>query len=166
MTTLALERLRPRIRCREPSAGTSEVARRLRTKFVAIIEDAARSATGEQRISSPIAQLLAGAKESRELSQHGEISAPTEGAIREAISLIESLPAWAPAPTPILEHDGAIGLEWEVGPGRFFLVAVDGTGRVEYSAILGVEGEYYGTTNFTGAMPGDAEALLARSLRR
>jgi hypothetical protein len=133
--------------------------------LVGIIEDVARSATGEQRLRSPIVHLLAGAKESRELAQHGDVSAPTEGAIREAIALIESLPAWAPPPTPIMENDGAIGLEWEVGSGRFFLLAVDGTGRAEYSAILGVEGEHYGTTNLTGGMPADAEVLLARLLR-
>jgi len=165
MTTVALPQPGGRIGWREPSAGTSDVAHRLLTKLVGIIEDAARSATGEQRLRSPIAHLLAGAKESRELAQHGDVSAPTEGAIREAIALIESLPAWAPPPTPIMENDGAIGLEWEVGPGRFFLLAVDGTGRAEYSAILGVEGEHYGTTNFTGGMPADAEVLLARLLR-
>jgi len=61
-----------------------------------------------------------------------------------------------------MEHNGAIALEWNVGEGRFFVVAVDGTGRVEYSAILGIDGEHYGRTNFTGAIPAKAEALLAR----
>jgi hypothetical protein len=165
MTTLALPQLGTRIGWREPSEGTSSVARALREKRVKIVQDAARSATGERRFTSPIAELLAGAKESRELSQYGDIVAPTEGAIGEAISLIESLPAWAPPPTPIMEHDGTIGLEWEAGPGRFFLLALDGTGRAEYSAILGVEGEHYGTTNFTGGLPADVEAFLARLLQ-
>ena len=165
MTTIAMPQFGSLGNSRVPSAGTSTAAGYVQQEVFRIIRDAVRSATGEGRFGNPIADLLEAAEESRELARYGDVVPPTQGAINEAITLIESLPAWAPPPTPIMEHDGAIGLEWNVGAGRFFVLAVDGTGRAEYSAILGIQGEHYGTTNFTGALPVDAQPLLARLLK-
>jgi len=124
-----------------------------------------KSATGERRIANPIAEIAAGREESRELEKHGDFVAPTETAIIEAETLIKSMPSWMPVPHPVMEHDGAIGLQWDVGRGRFFVVAVDGTGHVEYSAILGFGKEHSGRTTFTGRMPDEATSLLAKLTR-
>lgn len=144
-----------------PTFGASQVAERLLERATQFVEEAARSALGATRWSDPLVQLINGYEESRSLAGSGEYRLPSLAALGEAKELIESLPSWAPTPTPLMEPSGAIALEWDVGRGRFFVLAVDGTGRIEYSAILGLGDEHFGITNFTGTMPRHAQTFLA-----
>ena len=45
------------------------------------------------------------------------------------------------------------------------MLAVDGTRRLDYSAIFGLGNESYGTENFGGALPVKIEALLAEMVK-
>lgn len=150
---------------RGPTFGASQIAGRLLQRATQFFEDAARSALGATRWSDPLARLFQGYEESRLLASGGEYRTPSLVAVREAMDLIESLPSWVPTPTPLMEPSGAIALEWEFGRGRFFVLAVDGTGRVEYSAILGLGDEHFGVANFAGIMPRHAQTLLAELIR-
>lgn len=82
------------------------------------------------------------------------------GALTEAETLLASIPLGDDLPEARFEEDGSIGLEWDIGPGRFFLMALDGTGRLEYSIIRGPDDETYGRIPFRGTLPALAiEAL-------
>jgi hypothetical protein len=148
-----------------PTFGAGQIAGRLLEVGRQFFEDAARSAMGSIRWSDPLVQLFQSYDETRTLAGNGEYRLPSPAAVREAIELIESLPSWAPPPTPVMEPSGAIALEWELGHGRFFVLAVDGTGRIEYSAILGLGDENFGVVNFAGRIPPRAQALLVELIR-
>ena len=150
---------------RGPTFGASQIAGRLLQQAAQFVEDTARSALGGTRWNDPLARLVESYEESRTLAGRGDYELPSLAAIDEAIALIASLPSWMPMPTPLMEPNGAIGLEWDFGPGRFFVLAVDGTGRIEYSAILGFGDEHHGIANFSGAMPRHAQTLLFELLR-
>lgn len=145
--------------------GASQIAGHLLQRAAQFFDDAARSAVGATRWNDPLAKLFHSYEESRLLASRGEYRAPSLWAVREAVDLIESLPTWAPTPTPLMEPSGAIALEWEFGRGRFFVLAVDGTGRIEYSAILGLGDEHFGVANFSGGIPRHAQTLLAELIR-
>lgn len=150
---------------RGPTFGASQIAGRLLQQAAQFVEDTARSALGESRWNDPLARLVESYEESRTLASRGEYEVPSLAAVNEAIALIASLPSWMPIPTPLMESNGAIGLEWDFGPGRFFVLAVDGTARVEYSAILGFGDEHHGIANFSGTMPRHAQILLFELLK-
>lgn len=134
------------------SGGVSEFAGRITTEIERTYSDFIRSVTGQHRLADPLRELAVSFDESRELGDSDERVAPSTAAYNEAIELLQSLPSWAPPPMPVMEPSGAIGLEWDFGPGKFFVLAVDGTRRVEYSAILGPGDDHHGTTYFA-AMP-------------
>lgn len=72
-----------------------------------------------------------------------------------------TLPDWVPMPTPLMESTGVIAFEWDFGPGRFFVLALNGTGKLEYSAIFGINDERFGVMSFAGVFPVGARLLLA-----
>lgn len=146
--------------------GASEMAGQLLQRVTQFFNDAARSALGATRWNDPLEKLFHSYEESCVLASRGEYRAPSPWAVLEAMDLIESLPTWAPTPTPLMEPSGAISLEWEFDRGRFFVLAVDGTGRIEYSAIVGLGDERFGVGNFSGAIPRHAQTLLAELIRK
>lgn len=98
------------------------------------------------------------------VAQDWDLLAETQAALKQAQTLIESLPLATVAPTPLFEPSGAIALEWDVGAGRFFVVALDGSGHIDYSAILGPSDEHSGRVPFKGRLPERAATLLAELL--
>jgi hypothetical protein len=143
------------------SGGVGDIANRIGTDIRDFASDAQRSATGQVRLVQPWAALVDEYSDARDLAGDGEFAVPSAAAMQEAKGLLEALPAWAPSPTPIVEPSGTIALEWDLGANRFLVFAVNGTGRLQHSAILGLGNEYYGSTNFTGALPLRAQTLLA-----
>jgi hypothetical protein len=144
----------------------SEDADALREKLDLLRTDQQRSATGQRWISEPGAALL-DAYNDPALAADSEYTKPTADALSEALRLIGLLPTWAEPPCPVIEPSGAIALTWDRGPHQFLAFAVDGTRRLEHSAVLG-EGalnEAHGADAFTGDhLPATAFTLLWRLL--
>jgi hypothetical protein len=105
--------------------------------------------------------LSAGYKEAEELSDHADQSVPTPAAMREAHELLAALPQWCVAPVPSVEPSGAIAFEWDLGPSRWLVLALKGTGTIEHSVMLGFGNEQSGTRNFAGALGRHELALLS-----
>ena len=85
--------------------------------------------------------------------------------MNEAYELLKALPQWCVAPYPIVEPSGAIALEWDLGPNRWLVLALKGTGKIEHSAMLGMGNEQSGTRNFSGALGGHESALLSELMQ-
>ena len=144
----------------------SEDADSLCEKIELLRADVQRSATGQRWISEPRSALL-DAYNNPALALDSEYTKPTADALSEALRLIGLLPTWAEPPRPIIEPSGAIALTWDRGPHKFLVFAVDGTRRLEHSAVLG-EGplnEAHGSDTFPGDhLPSTAFTLLWRLL--
>lgn len=156
MTTLVLgSRLGPSINL--PSAGTilGHVASLVR------LQVRTGSTLRERLVHDSIGTLVAGYREAAAVDD-AEASPPNAAALDQAIKLIESLPTMLPRPHPLFEASGAIALQWDVGNDRFFVVAFDGSGHIDYSAILGLGDEHYGRAPFKGQLPDHAAALLGK----
>lgn len=144
----------------------SEDADALRKKLDGLRADVQRSATGQLWISEPHAALLDAYDDPAFLAD-SEYTKPTADALNEALRLIDLLPTWAEPPIPVVEPSGAIALTWDRGPHQFLAFAVDGTRRLEHSAILGegAHNELHGSDAFTGDhLPVTAFTLLWRLL--
>lgn len=146
------------------SLGASNEAAWLRKKIDEIFSAAAPPASELIKREEIIAQLLEEYREALALGDADGYSPPSQSALSEATNLVGSLPTWMLTPTPHIEPSGAIAFEWDVGPGRFFVLAVDGTGRIECSAILSAGDESHGVFNFSGTVPIRAQKLLAELL--
>ena len=123
------------------------------------------SAPSNARFDATLRQLEAQLWESIDQGEPCDRVAPSQAAIEEATALLRGLPAWVPPPFAVVEPSRAIGLEWDLGPDRFFVLAVDGTGRLEYSAILGPENDHFRATPLSAGVPKQALDLLAELIR-
>lgn len=147
------------------SGGVSEVAVQIRSQFTQVWADACRTASGQRSSPAHRTELMDNYAEAQALARGGESLAPTPAALREADSLLEALPKWAPKPSPIIEPSGAIAFEWDMGLNRFLVFAVKGNGTIEFSAILGLGDEYWGTKNFAGTLGARELGLLSDLVR-
>lgn len=158
--TLSAIGFRPRSSPFDSSGGVSKFAAQIRDHLRLFRHDAARSASGQRGFIQPWGALLEQYREVRSLAGDGEYSLPSDAAMREAEVLLGALPSWALPATPLIEPSGSIALEWEVGPNRFLVMAVNGSGKLQHSAILGIGNEYHGSTNFAATIPEAAMVLL------
>ena len=147
------------------SSGVSDAAGHLATQLKRVLLDSVRTASGQAMILPAHAALREGYKEAEELIRHGDQALPTAAALREAHELLLALPQWCVAPVPIVEPSGAIAFEWDMGPNRWLVLALKGTGTIEHSAVLGFGNELWGTTNFAGTLGRHESALLAELMR-
>lgn len=147
------------------TGGVSAVALQIRGEVRRLFSDAVRTATGQKYLVALRAALQDSYAEALALAECGEADAPSPAALREADSLLDALPSWAATPTPTIEPSGAIALEWDLGPNRFLVFAVKGTGIIEHSAILGLGNECWGTRNFAGTLGGRELSLLSELMQ-
>jgi hypothetical protein len=133
------------------------------SQFANALRPRTTSALRDRLVDSTISALIAGFEDAIGEAD-AEYAAPNQAALKQAQTLIESLPLATVAPTPLFEPSGAIALEWDVGAGRFFVVALDGSGHIDYSAILGPGDEHSGRVPFKGRLPERAATLLAELL--
>ena len=143
------------------SAGVSDAAEHLASQLKRVLLDTVRTASGQAVILPTHMALRKGYKEAEELAQQGDQALPTPAAMREAHELLTALPQWCVAPLPIIEPSGAIAFEWDLGPNRWLVLALKGTGKIEHSALLGFGNEQSGTRNFAGTLGGHESALLS-----
>jgi len=148
------------------SAGVSGAAEQLASQLARLFLDTVRTASGQAVILPVQAALTAGYQEARRLATgDSEQGIPTSAAMREAEELLIALPQWCIAPIPIVEPSGAIAFEWDLGPGRWLVLALKGTGTIEHSAMLGLGNELHGTRNFAGALGRHEIALLSELMQ-
>jgi hypothetical protein len=124
-----------------------------------------RTARGQAAVLPSHSALAESYREAVSLVPSGEQLPPSPAALREAFNLLEALPSWCIAPTPIVEPSGAVSFEWDLGPGRWLVLAVKGTGAIEHSAMLGLGNEQYGTRSFTGRLGKHELGLLAELMQ-
>ncbi len=147
------------------SGGVSEVARQSVTRFKQSVLDKLRTASWQGSIITTLPALAASYKEAEEQAQFEDQALPSAGAMKEAQELLEALPHWCATPMPTIEPSGAIAFEWDMGPGRWLVLALKGTGTIEHSAILGLGNERWGTGNFAGTLGAHERRLLAELMQ-
>lgn len=145
------------------SAGVSEAARQSVFQFKRSLLDKWRTASGQGAIFTTLPALDDSYREAEAQAQYGEQLMPSAGAMHEARELLEALPTWCSMPTPLIEPSGTIAFEWDLGPNRWMVLALKGTGTIEHSAILGRGNELWGTRNFAGTL-GEHERRLLQDL--
>lgn len=134
------------------SAGVSDTAGHLASQLKRVFLDSVRTASGQTVILPTHTALREGYKEAAEQAQHGNQALPTPAAMREAHEFLAALPQWCAVPAPIIELSGAIAFEWDLGPFRWLVFALKGTGTIEHSAMLGIGNGQWGTRNFAGTL--------------
>lgn len=149
------------------SAGVSETAEKLASQLKRVFLDGVRTASGQVVLLPTHTALREGYKEAAEQARHGDHQAlPTPAAMREAHELLAALPQWCAVPAPIIEPSGAIAFEWDLGPDRWLVFALKGTGTIEHSAMLGTGNEQWGTRNFAGTLGRHESALLSELMQK
>ena len=148
------------------SAGVSETAHHLAVEFKKVFLDVMRTASGQAVIVPAGRALSEGYSEAVRVADGVDDQAvPTPAAMHEAHELLRALPQWCVAPSPFVEPSGAIAFEWDLGPNRWLVLALNGTGRIEHSAMLGMGNEQSGTRNFSGTLGGHEMALLSELMQ-
>lgn len=147
-----------------PSRGVSQPAMHVTALFKRRLDDAWRTVSGRPAGLEALPELDESYRDAQAQAQHDEEQiSPSPAAMQEANDLLISLPPWCPTPSPAIEHSGAIALEWDLGPNRWLLLALKGTGSIELSAILGLGNEFHWKTTFAGGL-GKREHELLREL--
>lgn len=147
------------------SAGVSETADYLRAQVKRALFDNVRTASGQNLVLPVNDSLDESYREAVSLAATGEQALPSPAALREAHELLAALPHWCSPPAALVEPSGAIAFEWDSGPHRWLILALRGTGTIEYSAVLGLGVEKWGVGNFAGNLGGDELELLSRVMR-
>ena len=88
--------------------------------------------------------------------------AVTPSAFEEALALLNSRPETIPLPEFAIEPDGSIGMEWENGPDRLFVLSVSGKGVVVYAGLLGKASKAHGVEVFNDSLPKNLVGYLHR----
>ena len=121
------------------------------------------SATARDRFETPAELLVDALFEAAVFASHApsEQQVPSADTQREAIKLLRMLPSDVDMPGPVIEPSGAISWNWERGSDEVLILAVDGKGRVQRSAIFDGE-ESWDTTPLAESLQAEDLALLAR----
>lgn len=119
------------------------------------------SAMEQARFEWPASALLeVFAEATDEAAQNPEQSAPTSVALEEAICLLKMLPIGIDSPEPVVEPSGTIAWLWDRGDQGFLVLAVDGTGRLQRSAVIDGQ-EIADGFPLSSRLPADAMRSLA-----
>lgn len=144
-----------------PSAGVSEWARRASESSTRRFLEYFRTARGQRLFVDPRQALDEQLTTADEMAAAGEAYAPSGAALQEAHSLIDSLPESFARPAPYVEPSGAISFEWDFGRDRYAILAVKGTGVLEFSAATGPGERQWGIRNFGGRIDESSLRILA-----
>lgn len=87
-------------------------------------------------------------------------------AILEALHLVGVLPCEVTMPAVCPEPDGYVGLEWQDGHGRTFVVSLNGNSEVTYAGILGGGNKVHGYARFMGTIPRSIRDILVQYFAR
>jgi hypothetical protein len=84
---------------------------------------------------------------------------PSATAIDEAVALLEMLPSNVWPPEPVIEDSGTIAWVWDRWPGKFLALAVNGTGKVQRSAVVDGQRSWDTAAMLDRLSPADLELL-------
>ena len=143
-----------------PSTGASECARRGSELGARRFLDYVRTARGQLLFADPRQALAKQLRDIEESVAAGEARTPSGAAVQEAHALIDSLPETLARPQPHVEPSGAISFEWDYGKDRYVILAVKGTGVLEYSVAMGPGDRQWGVRNFGGRIDEASIRLL------
>lgn len=90
-----------------------------------------------------------------------EAVAVSQDTLRNAYSLLESLPIGFPAPSIGAEPDGHLTLEWYCSPRRTLSVSVSPDDELHYAGLFGPS-RVYGTEAYFGEVPKSILQLVRR----
>lgn len=85
-----------------------------------------------------------------------------EAALIEAHWFLTALPSWVPNPEVIPEPSGEIGLEWDYGKDRVFVVTIKGDHSIAYAGLLGAGNRTRGIESYSEAIP----SVIIESVKR
>ena len=154
MSTFSLSPLSAGIAFSGGFDGVSKDAAIVGSWLTTIREQFIRSANGQRLIGEPSADLRAIFQSCVDVDWDGQGASPIRhGALLEAERLLEMIPERFPAPDISPEPTGSIAFEWYKGPGRVFVVSVNGSGSVQFAGIFGNGNEDHGKRNFAYLLP-------------
>ena len=81
------------------------------------------------------------------------------GSVTQANRFLNALPKQFPVPTPGVEPDGCVTLEWYTSPDWIASVSVSADGRLDYAAILGTR-KKHGSCVLADAIPQEVLGLV------
>lgn len=145
--------------------GASHGAFKLRETFLKLRQHFTLAATGqrrEERLNAPLEALSASIAEPFKYPEESEQA--SVNTIREAAQFLRVLSEGIPQPDITIEPNGAIAFEWYKDEKNVFLISANGTGSLEYAALLGPGNEMHGRVNFTGDFPVQLHSLLSAFL--
>lgn len=121
------------------------------------------SATEKRRFDQPAGLLFTALEEATRLAQEApeEQLIPSPDTVREGIALLRMLPPDVEMPEPVIEPSGALSWAWERDDGSFLVLAVNGQGQVQRSAVLDGT-EAWGLAPLSERLSPDELALLTR----
>ena len=160
MTAIVLDHRSRHIPSRT-SAGVSEVAAQLAESMRQVFGEYLRTARGQGLFASPSEELSTSIAEARNLAAIGEGNSPSAAALKEAHELLDSLPEAFARPVPTVEPSGAIGFEWDMGADKFLILALKGTGVLEFSVGTAPGERSWGVKNFAGRLDSQTLRVLA-----
>lgn len=147
--------------------GVSDAAKRISEILHTAVRGYVVSATGQARISDPIAGLDQLYMECEQENWDGEgAKAISPNVLEEAQMLLLVLPSTIPVPEFVPERSGRIAFEWYRSPDRVYLLSTGGNRELEFAGLLGRGNEIHGKCNFAGALPGMIADHLKAFFRR
>lgn len=161
MTTLTLSPYPFSAAALSVSGGVSEVARAVADGRRRRLLDYFRTVRGQRLFLDPRRVLEEQLASADEMASAGEAFRPSGAALQEAHALIDSLPESLVRPSPWIEPSGAISFEWDFGRDRFAILAVKGTGVLEFSIATAPGERQWGVRNFSGHLDSSVLKLLA-----
>ena len=119
------------------------------------------SAIARSRLDAPVGLLFDALKEAAQFAHQApdEQRVPSHDTMREGVALLRSLPPEVDTPEPVIEPTGALSWLWDRGAAGFLVLAVDGKGRLQRSAVIGGQ-ETWGESPLTESLAPEVLALL------
>lgn len=120
------------------------------------------SAVEHQRKGVPLTALYDAFDDALDAANEGDEQArPTAESFREADHILDILPPGGPSPEPVVEPSGAIAWVWDYPEIGFLVLAVNGTGRLQWSAAID-GAESHDTLALLDYLQPEVQALVAR----
>ncbi len=128
---------------------------------IAMASSKTPSVIEQDRFQKPMSALVDAAIDQADIAlESSDHVVPSGETYLEAIKLLRMLPANVEAPEPVIEPSGAIAWMWSRDTGDFLVLAVNGKGRVQRSAVLDGR-ESHGATILSDRLTHAEFALLA-----
>jgi hypothetical protein len=97
--------------------------------------------------------VIGAAQEANRPNWDGQGGLPvTQGAVAQAFAFLDVLPSTLSEPEVTVDSDGELSFEWSFGPRRALTASINGSGRISFAALIGIE-RLHGTNYLLDALP-------------